>query len=196
MVLAQEIPKMALLEMEEGVLQEVVGVLDVITLPELSTARHRVVLGQVMLLMAVVWSMSAGDDQEAATVGLVEVTTLPAPSTATQRDADGQEMPKKVLPGSAWTSGVQVGGLAPGFEETNISPNASTATHRDVLGQDTPVRPEFHDESMVVTFHAEEPPVGVVDVTTLPSLSTATQSEAEGQASALKISGSALSIRT
>jgi hypothetical protein len=43
---AQEIPKRALLETEVGVLQEVVGVLDVITLPELSTATHIVVLGQ------------------------------------------------------------------------------------------------------------------------------------------------------
>jgi hypothetical protein len=103
--------------------------------------------------MAVVPSMSAGDDQEVTTVGFVDVTTLPAPSTATQRDADGQEMPKKALSGSAWTSGVQGGGLAPGFEETNMSPNSSTATHRDVLGHDTPVRPEFHDESTVVTFH-------------------------------------------
>jgi hypothetical protein len=62
----------------------------------------------------------------------------------------------------------------------NTFPNASTAAQNVVVGHDTPVKPEFHDESIVLTDQAELPPVGSVEVTTLPLLSTATQRDADG----------------
>jgi hypothetical protein len=55
----------------------------------------------------------------------------------------------------------------------------STATQSEEEGHEMPVREAL--SSTLVTVHADAPPVGVVEVSTLPAESTATQSDAFGQ---------------
>jgi hypothetical protein len=73
-----------------------VGWLEVTTLPLLSTATQRPLLGQDT---PVRWERTGVTIQAAAPpLGLLEVTTLPVKSTATQRPLLGQDTPSRVPP--------------------------------------------------------------------------------------------------
>jgi hypothetical protein len=65
----------------------------------------------------------------------------------------------------------------------------STATQRPLLGQDTPFRELVFTlvPSTLVTVQAVAPPVGLLEVTTLPLPSTATQRPLPGQDTPYKV---------
>lgn len=106
-------------------------------------------------------------------------------SVATQNNALGQEMAVRApVAGSSVT--VQVPGPPLGLADARTRPEAlrlalepPTATHRCSSGHEMPatiIRP-----SIPLTVHAPAPPVGCVDVMTLPFWSTATQSDGSAQ---------------
>jgi hypothetical protein len=120
-------------------------------------------------------------------VGFVEVITLPLSSTATHRAVLGQDTAFKPLEPSTWVT-LQAAAPAPGLVEVTTLPARSTATQRALLGHDTPLKKQGEygsdcplpqpEPSTCVTLQAPAPPNGLVEVTTLPLLSTATQSPA------------------
>jgi hypothetical protein len=76
-----------------------------------------------------------------------------------------------------------------GLDELTTLPLSSTATHMLVVGQDTLDKKQFapvSDTTQLVpstctTFQAAAPPEGLVEVTTLPTMSTATHRPVLGQ---------------
>src|SRR6476660_1541962 len=116
----------------------------------------------------------------------VDVSALPALSTAAHSDAEGQEMSIGRLEPSTPLMRVQVGETAPGLVDVTTRPIKSTATH-SVLGdatQDSPsnwVTGMKGGGSTSLAVHAPAPPVGFVEVTTLPPVSPATHSAADTQ---------------
>lgn len=116
-------------------------------------------------------------------VGLVEVSRFPAELPATQSTVWAQEIPCK-LPGPPGVpSSIQAEGPPSGFLETSIRPCRATATHSVGVPHETPRRSSV--SSSWVTFQAAVPPVGLLEVSTLPAVwrspDTATQSEVVGQ---------------
>src|SRR5947208_734775 len=83
-----------------------VGLVELTTLPPLSTATQSDVDGHEMPLIPLLPSTLVTVQAPAPPVGLVEVTTLPTLSTATQSDVDGHETPRSsgaVMPVSTLT---------------------------------------------------------------------------------------------
>ena len=118
-------------------------------------------------------------------VGLLDVTTLPYVSTAMHSPVVGQDTPVSWLAPSTLVRR-QAATPPVGSVEATKLPLKSTATQRPLLGQDTPdrlVASEFGSLvlSTWVTVQAAAPPVGLLEVTTLPSWSTATQRPVLGQ---------------
>ena len=88
---------------------------------------------------------------------------------------------------STWTT-FQAPTPAVGFLDVTTLPFPSTATHSLLVGQETPFKKHAGDppnwshlEPIWVTFQAAAPPVGLVEVTTLPLPSTSTQKPVVGQ---------------
>jgi hypothetical protein len=79
-----------------------------------------------------------------------------------------------------------------GFVELTTFPALSTATHSDVEGHDTPLSAPGHCAvevqlgSTEVTVHALVSPVGSVEVSTLPAVSTATHNDCDGHETAVR----------
>lgn len=123
---------------------------------------------------------------ETPPVGLYEVNAFPAPSTATQKVTVLQETP--VRPAGSFRS-TCVQSLAPpvGFVEVSTSPDELTMTQSSADGQDKAtvgagsrycgglMRPTGWSDQL------DAPAAGRVDVTVLPSSSTARQKEVVGQ---------------
>ena len=87
------------------------------------------------------------------------------------------------------------GGLNPGVRssrwggsEATTLPKVSIATHSEVEAHDTATRKSLPATS--ATFQPLGGPVGVVDVRALPTLSTATQSDFDGQETCIDPLGS------
>ena len=123
-----------------------VGLVEVTTLPKLSTATHRLLLGQDTPVRKLEPSTCASFQAVAPPIGLVEVTTLPLVSTATQRTLLGQDTavsrgPLALGPTEPSTL-VTFQATAPpvGLLDETALPWSSIATHRLLLGHDTPTR--------------------------------------------------------
>ncbi len=111
--------------------------------------------------------------QAAAFVGSVELRTSCALSTARQSVVEAQETPR-MLAGLLLSTCVlvQPPALPPGSVAVNTSPYPFTAAHR-LLVHETPNR--YSPGSMWAADHALLPPAGSAEVSTRPTLSTATQ---------------------
>ncbi len=166
--------------------------------PSASTATHSVEDWHETALMksvpAIGSTVQAAEDPAGVPApGSVDVAAFPSPSTATHSAVDGHETAlRKTVPATG--SAVHVaadpaGDPAIGLVEVTtvpgapaVVPGAPTATHSELDAHDTPNR------EVVTTFWtvqvaadpAGEPAVGLVEVTTLPALSTATQTDAVG----------------
>lgn len=99
----------------------------------------------------------------------------PLALTTTQRPLVGQEMPFIWLPPIPFI--VHADTPPVGLLDVTATPLASlssaTAKHRPVVGHETPLNDPALLRSAI--FQAGAPPTGLVEVTTLPNSSTATQ---------------------
>jgi hypothetical protein len=131
-----------------------------------------------------------------AELGSVVVIASPRLSIATHSEEEAHDTPVSGY-GFPLPSGpvlmvvgeLQVGDAAVGSVEITLFPASSTATHSEIDGHDTPARLAGHDVgwpqlsvalSMCAALHVPAPPVGLVETTAFPALSTATQSDADG----------------
>jgi hypothetical protein len=145
--------------------------------------------------------------KRAPLVGCVEVSTLPQSSRAAQNLADGQEIALTgYLAQPLHSFGVAYhdrhAELSPrGRVEVNRFPELSPATQRDrerheiassmlqVDGSEGPMQsPDGLDRSTWTDRHAARPPVGRVEVITLPALSTTAQKDRDGHETAITAS--------
>ena len=107
--------------------------------------------------------------------GFVEVVTFPAESKPAHRDSEGHEISINSLAPSATTPAHMplVGSL-----ETNTSPPEIPAQNW-FDGHDMPDGPENPTPSLTGADHADAPPAGIVEVTTLPAWSKAMHKDSE-----------------
>ena len=103
---------------------------------------------------------------EAPPVGSVEVSTLPADRPQRRARRSGTTPHEPVPTGQGRP--VPGAGVAGGVGRGHHVPRLVDGDAREVVGHEIPVRP-LPPESTLVTVQAEAPPVGSVDVATLPS---------------------------
>jgi hypothetical protein len=149
-----------------------VGVVEASTLPELSTATQRPVVGHEMPLRRTVPSIITAV-QELWLAGVELETTLPWLSVAKHAVAVGHETPVSGVPASTLAEAHWVNGLVLVNRLLALLP---TATQRAACGHDS----DAGDTSPALT-SCHPPAAGVVLVKTLPMLSTPMHSAAVGQ---------------
>jgi hypothetical protein len=140
--------------------------------PSKSTAAQNPTDGHDTAVTAPSGSAGAGLQVSAIPAGSVDVSAFPAWSKATQRELVGHDIALSPASSSIRLA-LQAAGSA-GRVDATPQPALSTERHSDPLGHDTPVKSLAL--SSRARFHAEPPPVGSVDVTTLPA-SRATQND-------------------
>jgi hypothetical protein len=117
-----------------------VGLVEVTTLPEVSTATHRLEIGHEMPVRKCEPSASIFTQSEIPPAGSVETTMLPEESTPTQRnplsvEALVHEMPvRKVVPSTSVSD--QADAPPVGLVEVKALPKLPTATHREAVGHE------------------------------------------------------------
>src|SRR5437764_56261 len=142
-----------------------VGFVEVTELPLLSPAAQKVFDGQDTAVRTLPESIRAAVHAADPPVGFVEVITWPALSTATQRFAAGHDTPGMLLVPSMVTGALQVEAGLAGFTRVILCPLRSVTTQSDGLHETA----ASEKVSMFSTFQAAGPPVGLFDLSALPS---------------------------
>jgi hypothetical protein len=142
-----------------------VGSVEITTLPARSAPQHHVVEVHVMDVRFGE-SMAIGLDHATELVGSVELTRSPSLSTATHNVVDVvvQESEGNASADDERVAPVAAHELAPAAGSVDAHTSSpSSAMHRFVLGHEIDWKSESEGDEK---FHAEEPPVGFVEVTT------------------------------
>ena len=163
-----------------------IGLVEVTT-ALLSTATHSEVDVQEMPNRLALPSTFCSFHADVPPSGFVDVITFPAPSTAAQNVMVGHDtlaIPKN--PGCGSTFSIRHRPPA-GSIETKMRPWRSATTHNEVDGHETPdnadakIGSALDTGSSTVTFQADAPPAGSVEVSTSPAAPTATHRDTAGQ---------------
>src|SRR5436305_2978116 len=164
------------------------GSVEVRTSALLSTATQRESDGQVAAVSCTEPPPRLAGQAEAGPVGSVETIRLPSTLPLTQSAGEGQEMPNRLpgMPGNCTCCQAPGSGLvelrtSPASVGSGLmlSPSSPTATQNAGEGQEMP-RSSSGPGSWV-TVQADAPPVGLVEVATLPPPAAAAQNDGDGQ---------------